>query len=164
MKTTTITTTLLTALLTAGAAHAAEPNSTSQTNQWKSDKEKLSYALGMNIGNSLKRANFEVDLDVLVQELKDAMAGVPARMTDQEAQQAIMAYQQERRKQTLEKNKKAGEEFLAANKTKPGVITLPNGLQYKVLAEGSGESPKPEDTVEVNYRGTLIDGTEFDSN
>ena len=158
MKTKTIVLTLLTGLLTAGAALAAD------TNAFKSDKEKLSYALGMNIGNSLKRANFEVDLDVLVQEMRDAMAGVTNKLTDQEAQQTIMTYQQEKRKQILEKNKKEGEDFLAANKTKPGVITLPNGLQYKVLAEGSGDSPKPEDTVEVNYRGTLIDGTEFDSN
>lgn len=158
MKTKTITLTLLTGLLTSGFAFAAE------TNLFKSDKEKLSYALGMNIGNSLKRANFEVDLDVLIQELRDAMAGATNRMSDQEAQQTIMAYQQEKRKQLLEKNKKEGEEFLAANKTKDGVIALPNGLQYKVLAEGSGDSPKAEDTVEVNYRGTLIDGTEFDSN
>ena len=157
MKTKTIALTLLTGLLTAGAAFAAN------TNAFKSDKEKLSYALGMNIGNSLKRANFEVDLDVLIQELRDAMAGVTNRLSDQEAQQTIMAYQQERRKQLLEKNKKEGEDFLAANKTKPGVISLPNGLQYKILAEGSGESPKAEDIVEVNYRGTFIDGTEFEA-
>ena len=158
MKTKTIVLTLLTGLLTAGAAFAAE------TNLFKSDKEKLSYALGMGIANNLKRANFEVDLDVLFQELKDAMAGVPTRLTEQEASQVISAYQMEKRKQLLEKNKKEGDAFLEANKTKPGVISLPNGLQYKILAEGSGESPKPEDTVEVNYRGTLVDGTEFDSN
>jgi FKBP-type peptidyl-prolyl cis-trans isomerase len=158
MKTKTFALTLLTGLLTAGAALAAD------TNLFKSDKEKLSYALGMNIGNSLKRANFEVDLDVLVQEMRDAMSGVTNKLTDQEAQQTIMTYQQEKRKQLLEKNKKEGEEFLTANKTKPGVITLPNGLQYKVLTEGSGDSPKAEDTVEVNYRGSLTDGTEFDSN
>ena len=101
---------------------------------------------------------------MLVQELKDAMAGVPNKLSDQEAQQTIMSYQQEKRKQMLEKNKKEGEAFLEANKSKPGVITLPNGLQYKVLAEGSGDSPKAEDVVEVNYRGSLTDGTEFDSN
>ena len=157
MKTKTFTLTLLTGLLTAGAALAAE------TNSFKNDKEKLSYALGMNIGSSLKRANFEVDLDVLIQELRDAMSGAPNRLTDQEAQQTIMAYQQEKRKQMLEKNKKEGETFLEANKAKPGVITLPNGLQYKVLTEGAGDSPKPEDTVEVNYRGSLTDGTEFDA-
>jgi len=114
-------------------------------------------------GTSLKNNNFEVDFDVLTRELKDAMAGVPTRMTPQEAQQAIQTYLQDKRKQLLEKNKKEGDEFLAANKTKDGVISLPNGLQYKVLAAGNGESPKPEDTVEVNYRGTLIDGTEFDA-
>ena len=158
MKTKTIALTLLTGLLTASAALAAE------TNQFKSDKEKLSYALGMNIGTSLKNANFEVDLDVLTQEIRDAMAGLPPKMNEQDARQAITSYQMEKRKQMLEKNKKEGEEFLAANKSKAGVIELPNGLQYKVLAEGSGDSPKPEDTVEVNYRGTSIDGTEFDSN
>ena len=158
MKTKTITLTLLTGLLTVSAALAAE------TNQFKSDKERLSYALGMNFGNSLKNANFEVDLDILTQEIKDAMAGLPPKMNEQDARQAITSYQMEKRKQMLEKNKKEGEEFLTANKSKAGVIALTNGLQYKVLAEGSGDSPKPEDTVEVNYRGTLIDGTEFDSN
>ena len=158
MKTKTIALTLLTGLLTAGFALAAD------TNLFKSDKEKLSYALGMQIGTSLKNGNFEVDLEVLIQELKDAMSGVTNRITPMEAQQTIQGYLAEKRKQTLEKNKKDGESFLEANKTKPGVISLPNGLQYKILAEGSGDSPKPEDIVEVNYRGSFIDGTEFDSN
>ena len=157
MKTKTIAWTVFSGLLTVGATLAAD------TNLFKSDKEKVSHALGRSIGSSLKRANFDVDADVFFQEFKNALNGGPARMTDQETQQTIQAYQQEQRKKLLEKNKKEGDAFLAANKTKPGVIELPNGLQYKVLAEGSGDSPKPEDIVEVNYRGTLIDGTEFDA-
>jgi FKBP-type peptidyl-prolyl cis-trans isomerase FklB len=94
--------------------------------------------------------------------MQDALSGESTRLTDQEAIQTITAYQQEKRRQLLEKNKQEAEAFLEANKTKPGVITLPNGLQYKVLAEGSGESPKPEDIVTAHYRGTMIDGTEFD--
>ena len=125
MKTITITTTtLLAGLLATASALAAE------TNQFKSDKEKLSYALGMQIGTSLKNNNFEVDFDVLTRELKDAMAGVPTRMTPQEAQQAIQTYLQDKRKQLLEKNKKEGDEFLAANKTKDGVISLQIGRAH----------------------------------
>jgi FKBP-type peptidyl-prolyl cis-trans isomerase FklB len=157
MKIKTLTLTLLTGLLAAGISPAQS------TNVFKSDQEKLSYAIGVNVGSSLKRGNFEVDLEVIKQAMKDALSGEATRLTDQEAIQTITAYQQEKRRQLLEKNKQEAEAFLEANKTKPGVITLPNGLQYKVLAEGSGESPKPEDIVTAHYRGTMIDGTEFDA-
>lgn len=157
MKIKTLTLTLLTGLLAAGIAPAQS------TNVFKSDQEKLSYAIGLNVGSSLKRGEFEVDLEVIKQAMQDALSGGPTRLTDQEAMQTITAYQQEKRRQLLEKNKQAADAFLEANKTKPGVITLPNGLQYKVLAEGSGDSPKPEDIVTAHYRGTLIDGTEFDA-
>ncbi len=172
MNTKPVIYTLLTVLLTAGAARAEE------TNKFKSDLERVSYAIGADTGNRLRQSEIEIDPDILMRGLKDAKAGGTLLLTDQEMRdtfnklrQEIMAKQQEKQriqaeklKEQGEKNKVEGEAFLTANKTKPGIITLPNGLQYKVLAEGSGESPKAEDTVEVNYRGTLIDGTEFDSN
>jgi len=94
--------------------------------------------------------------------MKDASAG-KTLLTDTEARDAIMAFQTQARTQLAAKNKKAAEEFLAANATKAGIVSTPSGLQYKVLAEGSGESPKSLDNVTVHYKGTLLDGTEFDS-
>lgn len=142
-----------------------------ETNKFKSDLEKNSYALGMNFGNSLKQGEVDVDYDVLLQGMKDAKAGDKTLLTESEVREtltklstAVRAKMMAKQRAAAEKNKADADAFLAANKGKPGVISLPNGLQYKVLAEGSGESPKAEDTVEVNYRGTLIDGTEFDSN
>src|ERR1051326_3912306 len=137
--------------------------------EFKDPKEKSSYSIGANWGNSLKRQEVEVDLEAMIKGLKDGMAG-QSLLTDQELRESLNALSQElrakaeeKRKQLSEKNKLEGEKFLAENKTKPGVITLPSGLQYKILAEGSGESPKSNDVVTANYRGTLIDGTEFDS-
>jgi FKBP-type peptidyl-prolyl cis-trans isomerase FklB len=144
----------------------------------KDQKAKVSYGIGMNLGSQWKQQEVDVDVDILVKGMKDAMSGKEALMTEAEVRQVLTAFQQEhrtkqmeKRKQLGEKNKADGEKFLAENKTKAGVKTLevilPDGkkseLQYKVLSEGSGESPKATDTVTVNYRGTLIDGTEFDS-
>jgi FKBP-type peptidyl-prolyl cis-trans isomerase len=133
------------------------------------DKQKASYAIGMSFGSNWKRQDVEVDLDQFMRGIKDAMEGKTA-LTEKEAsevmdkfRQDLMAKQQEKRKLAGERAKKEGEEFLAANKSKPGVITLTNGLQYKVVTEGTGEIPKPTDTVSVHYRGTFLDGTEFDS-
>jgi len=135
---------------------------------FKDEKEKISYAIGFDTGSRMKQQDIQVDYDTFVRGLKDAAGGTP-RLTDQELRetfdklrQEIRSRMEEKRRELTEKNRKEGEDFLAANKTKPGVVTLTNGLQYIVLAEGSGPSPKPEDTVTVNYRGTLIDGTEFD--
>ncbi len=138
------------------------------------EKAKVSYAIGMNLGASWKRNGLDTDqisLEVLTRGIKDSLTGSKTALTEQEAQEVLNKFSQEmrtkaeeKRKADAEKNKKAGEAFLAENKTKPGVTTLPSGLQYKVIAEGSGESPKATDTVSVNYKGTLIDGTEFDSN
>lgn len=162
MKTTTVILTL-TGLLAFSAAKA-------DTNAFKSDLERNSYAIGVNYGTAWKQQDLEVDFDALLNGLKDSFAG-KAKLTEQETRETLnklstdmRAKYAEKQKKVAEKNKTDGEAFLAANKSKPGVITLPNGLQYKVIAEGSGESPKAEDTVDVNYRGTLIDGTEFDSN
>lgn len=133
------------------------------------DKEKASYAVGLFYGGNWSRQEMDLDYDQVMRGIKDATAGKPLlneqEMRDvlNEFQKVIFARQQEKRKIAGEKNKKEGDEFLAANKTKPGVVTLPNGLQYKILTEGTGEIPKPTDTVTVNYRGTYIDGNEFDS-
>jgi len=136
----------------------------------KDEKSKVSYGIGMNLGSQWKRQEVDVDVELILKGMKDAMSGGPTLMTEQEVREILMAYQREhqkrqmeKRKELGEKNKEEGAKFLAENKTKPGVITLPSGLQYKILAEGKGESPKSNDVVTVNYRGTLIDGTEFDS-
>ncbi len=136
----------------------------------KTQKDKNSYAIGIDIGGSLKKQPFEVDAALVAKGLKDALSGGKTLMTDQEVketlmalQQEIMAKQQARMKEAGEKNKKEGEAFLAENKTKEGVKALPSGLQYKVITEGKGKKPAATDTVSVHYRGTLIDGTEFDS-
>lgn len=129
---------------------------------FKDDKEKVNYAIGLNVGMNFKQGNFEYDAAAFGRGMEDAIAD-KAGLTQQEAREVIMKYQQERRALVGEKNKKEGEAFLAENKSKPGVTVLPSGLQYKVLTEGSGDMPKPEDSVTVHYAGKLIDGTEFDS-
>ncbi len=136
----------------------------------KDQKDKVSYSIGMNIGNNLKKQSIEVSPDILLQGIKDALSGGKTLMTEKEVnetmmnfQKEVMAKQQARMKELAEKNKKEGEAFLAENKKKEGVITLPSGLQYKVIKEGDGKIPTINDTVTVNYRGTLIDGKEFDS-
>jgi FKBP-type peptidyl-prolyl cis-trans isomerase FklB len=134
------------------------------------DKDKVSYAIGMNIGAAMKRDGVDVDTDILLRGLKDALAGSKLLLTDQEAQTAMTALradlqkkQEFQRQQLAETNKKEGEAFLEANKAKEGVVALPSGLQYKILQEGTGPKPAVTDMVTVNYRGTLLNGTEFDS-
>jgi FKBP-type peptidyl-prolyl cis-trans isomerase len=151
-------------------ALAAAPAMGAEKTELKTQKDKLSYALGMNMGSGLKTNSIEVDADILAQGLKDALAGKKTLLTEQEARETIMAVQkdiqskmQEKMKAEGEKNKKDGEAFLAANKKKEGVKALPSGLQYKVMTEGKGAMPKATDSVTVQYKGTLIDGTEFDS-
>lgn len=125
-------------------------------------RTKASYSLGMSIGKSLKAQSVDCDADQFAQGLKDALAGKP-KFSDEEARAVMEAFEKQVVSTRLEVNKKAGDAYLAANKTKPGVITLPSGLQYKVLKEGTGKTPKATDTVIAHYKGTLIDGTEFDS-
>jgi len=133
-------------------------------------KDKLSYAIGLNIGRSLGKDAIDVDPEIVAQGFKDALAGGKTLLTDDEAKAAIVALQADLRKkqeETMkaagEANKKQGDAFLAANKAKEGVVTLPSGLQYKIVTPGTGPKPAATDTVVCNYRGTLIDGTEFDS-
>ncbi len=131
----------------------------------KTQKDKLSYAIGMQVGGTISRQGIEVDPNVLLEGLKDAMAGKPI-MTEEDVRATMMQLQSDmlaKQKQAGEANKKEGEAFLAANKAKPGVVTLPDGLQYTVIKEGTGPKPSASDTVTVNYRGTLINGKEFDS-
>jgi len=136
----------------------------------KSEKDKVSYIIGREIGNNLKSQAIDVEPEILARGIKDAFSGAKPIMTEEEMrevmtafQKEVMAKRQELAKQLGEKNKKEGESFLAQNKTKEGVKTLPSGLQYKVIKAGTGKKPKATDTVTTQYRGTLTDGTEFDS-
>jgi len=130
------------------------------------DKGKYSYAIGYNIGSSLKKDNVELDTDSFMAAIEDALKGKESGLTPEQAQQAIMNLRismQTKRAQGAEENKKKGDDYLASNKTKEGVKTTASGLQYRVLKEGNGAKPKATDTVKVHYSGKLIDGTEFDS-
>jgi FKBP-type peptidyl-prolyl cis-trans isomerase len=144
---------------TKDAANAALPT----------QKDKVSYAIGMQVGSNLARQGVDVDPAVFIKGLNDAIAG-KLIMTDDEARAVLTQLQndvrvkmEEKAKVAAEANKKEGDEFLAANKAKEGVITTPSGLQYKILKEGTGPKPTASDSVNCNYRGTLINGTEFDS-
>jgi FKBP-type peptidyl-prolyl cis-trans isomerase FklB len=125
----------------------------------KSQKEKVSYIIGTDIGGNLKRQSVDVDPNILVRGIQDALSGAKPLLSKEEIQETMVAFQ----KEMADKQKQRGEAFLSENKKKEGVKTLPSGLQYKVVKAGTGKKPKVNDTVTVNYRGTLIDGTEFDS-
>jgi FKBP-type peptidyl-prolyl cis-trans isomerase FklB len=136
----------------------------------KTQQEKASYAIGANIGRGMKKDGVQIDSRVLSRGISDALAGRKLAMTDEEMQAALTTLQAEVRKKleaeaaaAAAANKAAGDQFLAANKTKEGVVTLPSGLQYKILKAGTGPKPTAADQVECNYKGTLVDGTEFDS-
>ncbi len=136
----------------------------------KTEKEKLSYAMGMDLGAQLKSNSVDIDAGLFAEGLKAALAGAKTRLTDAEAkavitqlQMAMVSKQAAAAKAAGDKNKAEGEAFLAANKAKPGVVALPSGLQYKVVTTGTGKKPLATDTVVCQYRGTLINGTEFDS-
>ena len=134
--------------------------------QLKDLKDKASYSFGLNIGLNMRRQNVDLNPDSFLAGMKDALAGRKPLLTEQEVKDAMMAFQkdmQEKQEKQAQQNSSAGEKFLAENKTKEGVKTTTSGLQYKVLKDGNGAQPKSSDTVTVNYRGTLIDGTEFDS-
>jgi len=151
-------------LLVATTAMAAEKM------ELKTDKDKVSYAIGMDMAGSLKKNEIVVDPDILGKAIKDVMTDQKPLMTAEEVKTALTSLQKEmqEKQQTKmkvqeEKNKKDGEAFLTENKKKEGVKTLASGLQYQVIKEGKGKSPKETDTVSVQYKGTLLDGTEFDS-
>lgn len=137
--------------------------------QFKDSRDKISYSLGVNIGNSMKMQGAEVDIDQVAAGMRDALGG-KTKLTEQEVRETLMAWQQDLRAKRNEKmkaegeaNLKAGQQWLAENAKKPGVKAMPSGLQYKELVEGKGPKPKPTDKVSAHYKGTLTDGTEFDS-
>lgn len=136
----------------------------------KTPKDKLSYAIGMDVASSLKRLGADVDPAVMAAAFRDAYAGGATQLTDAQVKETLTAFQQDlvakrqaEAKATGEKNKAEGEAFLAANKTKEGVKTTADGLQYKVVTEGTGPTPTSADTVSCHYRGTLVNGEEFDA-
>jgi FKBP-type peptidyl-prolyl cis-trans isomerase FklB len=136
----------------------------------KTDKDKVSYAIGVNIGKSMRKDTVDVDPAIFSRGMKDAMAGGKLLLSDDEIKATLTKLQTDLRarqevamQEAGEINKKAGDDFLAQNKTKEGVVALPDGLQYKILKEGNGPKPAATDSVVCNYRGSLIDGTEFDS-
>lgn len=126
--------------------------------------DKVSYALGLSIGNNFQNSGIEkINLDDFVRGLKHVLNEEKPEISYDEAKQVINDYFTQLQKDRLELNKKAGEEFLAINKQKAGVVTLPSGLQYQVLKKGDGAKPKATDSVKCHYHGTLINGTVFDS-
>lgn len=155
---------LCAALVVPAAARAADAPAL------QGEKEKLSYSIGMDIGATLKRQSVEVDVDSLAKGIRDSYSGDNTLLTEEASRQMILDYQRQvmekqaaAMKQLGEKNKMEGDRFLAENAKKAGVKVLPSGLQYTVITPGTGKSPKLTDTVTTNYRGTLIDGKEFDS-
>jgi FKBP-type peptidyl-prolyl cis-trans isomerase len=136
----------------------------------KTEKDKVSYAVGLEFARSIKGQGIEVDSKLLVMGLNDALSGGKPLMTEEDLRTTMLAVQEEVKQKQMqamtkaaEENKKAGDAFLAENAKKEGVVTLPSGLQYKILKAGEGKKPADADTVACNYRGTFVDGTEFDS-
>ncbi|MDH6308449.1 FKBP-type peptidyl-prolyl cis-trans isomerase FklB [Dysgonomonas sp. PFB1-18] len=126
--------------------------------------DKISYALGLSIGNNFMSSGIKnIDPESFLKGLQDVINGNQAAISYEEAQQILNDYFSKLQEDRLELNLKAGEEFLAINKNRPGVVTLPSGLQYEILKEGNGPKPKVTDQVKCHYHGTLIDGTVFDS-
>jgi FKBP-type peptidyl-prolyl cis-trans isomerase FklB len=139
----------------------------------KTDKDKTSYAIGQSMAKSLERGGLtsaDVNTTIIARAIRDALSGAKPAMTEDEQKAALTALgtasrtKMEAKNQVIgDENKKAGDTFLAANKAKDGVVTLPSGLQYKVISAGTGAKPTAADTVVCNYRGTLINGKEFDA-
>jgi len=139
-----------------------------KNNAPKTQKEKVSYGIGINLGKDMKQRMQGLDLNFmfLLQGIKDAVNGSKTALSDKEMETVLAAFQQEmtsKMQVKADKNVKEGEAFLAANKKKEGVVTLASGLQYKIIKSGNGPIPTKDQTVKCHYRGTLIDGTEFDS-
>ena len=168
---------LLGMLLLAAQASAGEPPIL------KTQKEKVSYAAGVDMARSLQRQGVEVDRELFLKGVKDGLSGGTLLLSDDDINKMLKAFKTEQKMKLAERkyqqseqlrkqrqaaglvgeeNRKAGEAFLAANKAKDGVVNLPSGLQYRILKAGDGKKPTDADTVECRYRGTLIDGTEFD--
>jgi len=152
------------------ASLLAIPSSVRADDAFKTDQDKVSYSMGVDMGRNLQKQGIDVNPDILVQGLKDGISGGTLKMTDEQMQTTMQTFIQGMREkaQTKEKaqgeeNKTKGDAFLEENKKKDGWKTTPSGLQYKVITTGTGDKPKATDTVVTQYRGTTIDGTEFDS-
>ncbi len=152
-------------LLTGVASQAADKKL-----ELKTDKDRASYGIGMSIAQDFKRQGVDVDIDIMAQAFRDVLNGKEPLMTQQEVQETMVKFKQEMiakqeatRQEQGAKNLAEGEAFLKANAKKEGVVTLPSGLQYLVLEKGTGKKPTKENSVTVDYKGTLIDGTVFDS-
>ncbi len=144
--------------------------SAEETSVLKTKKERESYSIGVEVLRNFKRQGFNLDLDTVIRGMKDAQAGGKLLLTDAEILDTLNTFGTEVRVKkaagrvlTGQENKKEGETYLAENKTREGVVSLPSGLQYKIIKEGGGRKPTADDTVEINYRGTLVNGTEFES-
>ncbi len=136
----------------------------------KTDKDRLSYSIGASIGKNLKNESAEIDLNVMIEGIKASLAGDKGLLSEKEIREVMNDYQTQMRKRAAAKkqlaqgdNKKKGDAYLAQYKAQKGVLELPNGVLYKIIKEGTGKKPMESDMVEVNYRGTLINGTEFDA-
>ena len=159
-----------TALILVVCLGAAAPLLADGTNQLADEKSRVSYALGMGAGYQWKQQELDFDPDLYARGIKDAMSGGATLITTNQALEAIATFRKElaakdeqKRMELAAKNKAEGDAFLAKNKTQPGVVTLPDGLQYKVITEGNGVSPGDGDIVLVNFRGTFVDGTEWEN-
>lgn len=136
----------------------------------QNQKDKISYSVGVSVAKNFQQQGVEIDPDVMMKGVKDVLTGNKLLLTEDQLRTTLNAYQEELREKYVkardaaaQKNGKEGEAFLAANKNKQGVVTMPSGLQYTILKAGDGRRPVETDTVECHYRGTLTNGTEFDS-
>jgi FKBP-type peptidyl-prolyl cis-trans isomerase FklB len=174
MRLSSISAISLVAFVVAGAAHAQQPQraprgegvvpaAATEGAPANSLKERSSYAIGADIGRGLKSQGLDLDLALVARGLADALTGNKMQMTEKECQAAMVELQQIQMTKIANKNKKDGAAFLAENAKKEGVKTLPSGLQYKVIREGKGATPRAADAVTTHYRGTFLDGAEFDS-
>jgi FKBP-type peptidyl-prolyl cis-trans isomerase FkpA len=161
---------ILAVALIAALASACDKKGAHPTSALDTDAQKFGYAIGVDIGNSLSPVKSEVDIDALINGMEEALAGKTPRLDDEtrekvksEVSKRLQAKQMEERTAKAAAAKEAGEKFLAENGKRDGVKTTASGLQYEMLTEGSGAMPKATDKVTVHYKGTLIDGTEFDS-
>lgn len=167
---------LLTSITLAGLAWSAAgiaadlPAAPGARPGFKNNGDKASYAIGVSLARDFKSRSIPINTEMILQGFRDTMAGKPAVMTDKECQAALMQFQEEVGAQLAEQARVAGEKakregpaFLAANGKKPDVKTTTSGLQYKIVKQGTGRKPTANDTVLAHYRGTLIDGKEFDS-
>ncbi len=158
------------ALITLATITSLGFTAAAMANELKTLEQKASYSYGIDIIKNLKRQGIELELDAFILGMKDAQNDATPALSAQQMQQAKSQYQIKARERLLaeneriaKENQEKGEAFLAANKNKPGVVTTASGLQYKILKPGTGKTPGPTDTVVTHYRGTLIDGREFDS-